>query len=114
MVTKVLLTLINYKNMSIRYFLDTTSKKDNGFMMADCGTSNDGENYIITTNGLHSDEVPDEISEPRTCSQLIAGLLNAFYNDLNVSLMEPSEVIELGLPLEEKNIPHSDNPTLPF
>lgn len=100
--------------MSKRYFLGTPSKNDNGFMMADCGASNDGENYVVTTNGLHSDQVPDEVVEPRTCSQLIAGLLNAFYSNVDVSKMEATKVIELGLALEEKDIPHPDNPELIF
>lgn len=102
--------------MSIRrLFIGTTSKNDNGWMMNSCGCSTlDNEDYVITTNYLKADEVPEDCMDAKTFSQLCAGLLNAFYNEIDVSKLQPEEVILMGLTPEEKNIPHPSNTEIPF
>lgn len=65
------------------FFKGVTESDDNGFMMVSCGRSNDGNSYVVTTEGMKSTDVVDlcpEVAEPKECSELIATLLNEYYN----------------------------------
>ena len=54
---------------------------DNGFMMCSCGTSiSDNQNYVVTTYYLKADEVPDLCNDAKTFAELVAKLLNNYYN----------------------------------
>jgi hypothetical protein len=63
------------------YFKSSTTKDDNGFMMCACGKSiSDNNNYVVTTNYLKSDEIPQECIDAKSFSELVAKLLNQYYN----------------------------------
>lgn len=64
------------------YFKAVTSKNDDGWMQCDCGNSGiDGDDhYVITTNNLKADEVPDLCQDSKTFAELVARLLNRYYN----------------------------------
>jgi len=101
--------------MSKRYFISATAKNDNGFMMCSAGCSAiDNEDYVVTTNYLKSDEVPDTCSDAKGFTELVAGLLNAFYNSVDVSNMEEDAVRLLGIQEAKLNIPSPENPQIPF
>lgn len=97
----------------MRYFISTTTV--DGWPMCTCGCSvEDNKDYYVETNGLKGDEVMDECSDAKSFSELVAGLLNAFYFELDVSKMTPDQVRVMGMKSDELNIPSAENPTLPF
>ena len=102
--------------MARRLFIGTTPAKDCGWMMCHCGSANqDGEgDYVITTNSLKADEVPDPCNDAKTFSQFVAGLLNAFYNGVDATKFTIDQIIDTGVAPEVKNIPHPDNTEIPF
>lgn len=62
-------------------FVSADTKNDNGFMQMRCGKSNvDNLEYVVTTNGLKSDEIPEECCDAKSFSELVAKLLNEYYN----------------------------------
>lgn len=67
------------------YFKAVTAKQDDGWMMCDCGNSGmDGnDHYVVTTERLHADEVPDMCTDAKTFAELVARLLNDHYNKTN-------------------------------
>ncbi len=64
------------------YFVGCSAADDGGFMMAHCGKENkdNGANYVVTTTGLHADQIPDECTDAKTFAELVAKLLNEYYN----------------------------------
>lgn len=63
------------------YFKAVPTEEDNGFMMCLCGTSiSDNKNYVVTTNYLKADEVPDLCNDSKTFAELVSKLLNEYYN----------------------------------
>jgi hypothetical protein len=80
-----------------------TSKAD-GWPMGFYGCSHDGNDYCIDTHYLKADEVPEAMMDAKTSSELIAGLLNAFYKSIDVSKMEESEVMRMGIFVEEEDV----------
>jgi len=69
------------EKVPVVYFKAATTKEDNGFMMCSCGTSiSDNANYVVTTNYLKADEVPDLCNDAKTFAELVAKLLNNHYN----------------------------------
>ena len=64
------------------YFKAVTSKNDDGWMQCDCGNSGIDNNdyYVVTTNHLKADEVPDLCTDSKTFAELVAKLLNEYYN----------------------------------
>lgn len=63
------------------YFKSTTTTDDNGFMQCACGLSAiDNQKYVVTTNMLKADEIPEEMCDGKTASELIAKLLNKHFN----------------------------------
>lgn len=67
------------------YFKACTTKKDDGWMMCDCGNSgiDNGDYYIVTTEHLKCDEVPEKCTDSKTFAELVAKLLNEHYNKNN-------------------------------
>lgn len=70
------------EKLPITYFKAVPSKNDDGWlMMYCCGKSGiDNKDYVVTTEALHADEVPDECNDAKTFSELVAKLLNEHYN----------------------------------
>jgi hypothetical protein len=99
-----------------KYFKGINSKEADGWLLADCGNSGiDGNDYTIDTNSLHADEVPEACMDAKTFSQLVAGLLNIYYNNMQTKDLSEKQIIEMGtVDKEVESIPHPDNPKLPF
>jgi len=74
----------------------------------------DNKDWSVEILGCHCDEVPGTLSDSASTAQLIAGLLNAYYNGVDVSQKDDAEVIRMGKPLAELKIPHPANTELPF
>lgn len=86
-------------------FKASTGKKADGWMPMLCGNSGiDGEDYWVDTHYLHADEVPPAIQDAKTTAQLISGLLNAFYKEIDVSKKSEDEVIRMGTYIEEQDV----------
>lgn len=63
------------------YFVSSTSKDDAGWMQMICGKSSvDNQTYVVTTNNLKADEIPTECCDAKSFSELVAKLLNQYYN----------------------------------
>ncbi len=63
------------------YFVSADTKNDNGFMQMSCGKSSiDNLNYVVTTNNIHADEIPEECCDAKTFAELVAKLINEYYN----------------------------------
>jgi hypothetical protein len=87
-------------------FKSMISRKADGWPMGFYGNSAiDGEDYCLDTHYLKSDEVPEECMDAKTCSELIAGLLNAFYAEKDVSKMNVADVMRMGRYVEEEDVP---------
>lgn len=98
-----------------KYFKGVKSKDADGWMMADAGSSNiDNEDYTITTNSIHADQVLPACADAKTFSKLVAGLLNCYYNNSEIKGLTEQALIEIGTVDQEEKIPHPSNPTLPF
>ena len=65
------------------YFKACTTKQDDGWMMCNCGNSgmDNNDHYVVTTEHLKADEVPDLCCDAKTFSELVAKLLNNYYNN---------------------------------
>ena len=64
------------------YYKSATTKDDNGFMMCACGQSAiDNQHYVVTTNHMHCDEIQNECIDAKPFSELVAKLLNEYYNN---------------------------------
>ena len=98
--------------MAKRYFVGVESKNDKGVMM--CGCSFNGKDYVVTSNSLHADQIPEECADAQTFSELAAGLLNAFYNGVDVSNMEAADVMRMGKKEVDADIPSPQNTEIPF
>lgn len=63
------------------YFKSVASNEDDGWLQMSCGKSAiDNKQYVVTTHQLKSDEVPDECNDAKTFTELVARLLNEYYN----------------------------------
>lgn len=65
------------------FFKGVNSEDNEGFTMCNCGMSGNGNTYVVTSNGMKSTELADrcpEVAEPKLCAELIAKLLNEYYN----------------------------------
>ncbi len=63
------------------YFKSSTTTNDDGFMQCICGLSAiDNNKYVVTTHYLKADEIPEECQDAKTFSELVAKLLNEYYN----------------------------------
>lgn len=98
-----------------RYFISVESKDDEGWMMGAFGNSGiDNKDYTLTTNGLRCDQIPQPMLDAKTSTELIAGLLNAYYNGINVADYEEDKVIRMGIVEADAEVPSHLNPVLPF
>lgn len=98
-----------------KYFKGVKDQDADGWLLATSGCSNiDNNDWIIDTNSLHADQVPSECNDAMLFSKFVAGLLNAYYNDIETKELKPEQIMEMGTYVEEEKIPHPDNPTLPF
>lgn len=98
-------------------FKSMIADKADGWPMGFYGCSNiDNQDYALDTHYLKSDEVPAAMCDAKTCSELIAGLLNAYYTKKDVTQMSEHEVQRLGVYVEQEDTPaRSDNTKeLPF
>lgn len=100
-----------------KYFKGINTKAADGWMLAVVSgcSALDGEDWIIDTNSLHADQVPEACNDAKTFSQFVSGLLNAYYNDINIVELSEENIIAMGVvDDEEESIPSANNPTLPF
>lgn len=99
------------------YFKSSIANKADGWPMGFYGnSSSDGNDYCLDTHYLKSDEVPEVMMDAKTCSQLIAGLLNAYFSATDVSKTNEDKVLRMGTYIEEDDT-NDNNPLqidLPF
>jgi len=81
-----------------KLFKSVTNKNDDGWMQCSFGCSGkDSKDYVLTTNHLKSEEVPDEMNDAKTASEMVAGLLNAYYTGLDVTKLLPDQICKMGV-----------------
>jgi hypothetical protein len=101
-----------------RYFIAIADDqyKGQGWPLAFCSgnSCSDFKDWSIETEGLKADEVPDVCNDAKTFSQLVAGLLNAYYNKIETKDLTVEKIIRMGKPQKDLGIPHPSNPELPF
>jgi hypothetical protein len=99
-----------------KYFKAINEKAADGWMLGfTSGNSGiDNEDWVIDTNSLHADQIPEACSDAKLFSQLVAGLLNCYYNNLETKGLSEEQIIELGIVTEEQSIPSAKNTELPF
>ena len=98
-----------------KYFKGCTTDKDNGWMQLSTGNSCiDDLDYVLTTECLHGDQVPEIMQDAKNASHFIAGLLNCYFNDIDATKLEPEQVAKSGLPNDDRNIPSPLNTLIPF
>lgn len=99
-----------------KYFKGINEKAAVGWMLAVVtGCSNiDNQDWVIDTNSLHADEVPEACNDAQTFSKLVAGLLNLYYNDKTTEGFSEKQIMAFGTVEEEEKIPSPKNPKLPF
>lgn len=98
-----------------KYFKAVTEKEANGWVLGfTSGNSNeDNQDWIVDTNSLHADQVPDACNDAKSFSMLVAGLLNLYYNDQEIKGRTEEQVMKFGEFNEEtEGIPSPKNPTL--
>lgn len=81
-ITKIKSTDLFGETLSQEYFKATTHEKDDGWLMMFCSgrSSADNKDWCVTTDNLKSDEIPDECTDAKTFAELVAKLLNQYYN----------------------------------
>jgi hypothetical protein len=99
-----------------KYFKGINEKASDGWMLAFvAGCSNiDNEDWVVDTNSLHADQVPEYCNDAKLFAQLVAGLLNCYYNDINVVDMKEEKICKFGTVEKYEEIPSSKNTELPF
>lgn len=98
-----------------KYFKGVRSQDADGWLLATSGYSNEDQNdWIIDTHSLHGDEIPEMCNDAMTFSQLVAGLLNCYYNNVETKGLPEKLLLEMGTVPKAEQIPHPDNPKLPF
>lgn len=87
-------------------FKSVIAKKSDGWPLGFYGCSCiDNNDYTLDTHYLKADEIPEAMMDAKTSSELIAGLLNAFYKSVDVSQMSEQEVMRMGVYVEEEDTP---------
>lgn len=101
-----------------RYFAAIGDKKKQGtgwpLAFVSGNSISDFKDWSIECLGFKADETLDSWNDAKPFAELVAGLLNAYYNGLETKDMDEAKLIRLGKPLQELNIPHPANPELPF
>ena len=89
------------------YFKSVVAEKaTNDWPMGHYGCSGiDNKDYAVSTHYLKGDEVPGAMNDAKTSSEMIAGLLNAFYMKKDVSSLSEEEVMRMGRYVEEEDVP---------
>lgn len=104
--------------MPKRYFTAIGDKKRLGqdWPLAFCSGNSisDFKDWSIETVCLKADEIPDLCNDAKTFSQLVAGLLNAYYSGIDATKLNEEQLLRSGTDLVELGIPHPLNPELPF
>jgi hypothetical protein len=91
-----------------KLFKSVVSKKDDGWMQCNFGCSSiDSKDYVLTTHYLKADEVPEEMNDAKTASEMVAGLLNAYYMGIDVTKLQPDVICKMGVIEEEDS--HNPN-----
>ncbi len=94
-----------------KLFKSVTSEKDNGWMQCSFGHSGiDSNDYVLTTHYLKADEVPNEMNDAKSASQMIAGLLNAYYMGINVQQVPVEKILAMGVIEEEDSYNPNQKP----
>lgn len=99
-----------------KYFKGINEKAADGWLLG-VVTGNsalDGQDWIIDTNSLHADQVPEACADAQSFSKLVAGLLNAFYNNIETRELDENNLILMGTVEKEEQIPSPKNNSLPF
>lgn len=91
-----------------KLFKSATGKTDDGFQQASFGKAYDGHVYVLTTNRLKADEVPEVMCDAESASQFVAGLLNAYLNDIDVRGIDPGLICDMGK-VDEYQSPKPDS-----
>lgn len=76
-----------------------THNDTSGFFM--CYTGNSGccgNDYYVITNKMRLDEIPESCRDASTFAVLVAGLLNAFFNGIDISDKDPELILQMGSP----------------
>ncbi len=94
----------------------TTEKSTEGWPMGwTTGNSGiDGNDYAIAAVQMSATDIPEACTDAKTFAELVAGLLNAFYDETDVSSWSEEAVMNIGKPLEETGIPHPANTEIQF
>lgn len=98
-----------------KYFKGVTEKEADGWMLSFITgrSSEDNQDYVVDTNSLHADQVPDACNDAKSFSRLVAGLLNYYYNGFFEGV-DDDMLMELGTVTKAEEIPSAKNPELPF
>lgn len=81
-----------------KLFKSVISKDFDGWMMAQFGNSAiDGNDYTLDTHCLKGDEVPDVMTDAKTCTEFMAGLLNAYFNNIDVRNIPEEKICLMGV-----------------
>lgn len=99
-----------------KYFKGINEKATDGWMLGFVtGNSGiDNEDWVVDTNSLHADQIPEACNDAKTFAMFVAGLLNCYYSKVDASKLSEKHIIELGQVKEEETIPSPENPKLPF
>jgi hypothetical protein len=100
-----------------KYFKAVNEKAADGWMLGfSTGNSGiDNEDWVVDTNSLHADQIPEYCSDAKLFAQLVAGLLNCYYNNVPVTELPEEQVANLGIVNEEiESIPSAKNPEFLF
>jgi len=93
-----------------KLFKSSVTKKADGWPMGFYGNSQtDGEGYALDTHYLKSDEIPEVMMDSKTATEFIAGLLNAYFNDVNVVEMPTEKICVMGV-IDETRTGIYENP----
>lgn len=80
-----------------KFFKSVITKKDDGWPQCHFGCSGiDSNDYVLTTHCLKGDEVPNEMNDAKTASQMVAGLLNAYYFGIDASQYPHNVICKWG------------------
>ena len=99
-----------------KYFKGINEKAADGWMLAFVTGNSwiDGEDWIVDTNSLHADQIPDICTDAKTFAQFVAGLLNCYFNNVDAKDFDETYIASLGVVDKEQEIPSAKNPELPF
>ena len=86
-------------------FKSSTVKNDDGWLQMSLGNSGiDNEDYVVTTQNLHSTDVPEMMMDAKTASELISGLLNCYFSNVDATKLSAEKIMDLGKEPENLDI----------